>query len=310
MLLGYNTNGLVHHSLTDAIRLLADIGYRSVAITISHAALSPKAATLPQDIRRLRGLLDERGMRSVVETGGNFLLDLRRKHEPTLVTADADARLKRVELYKHAIRCAAELGSDCVSLWSGTLEDQAPREEAMDRLVDGLRRVLDYAAGQGVLIGFEPEPGMFIDSMRRFDELLERINAPNLRLTLDVGHLQCQKEFPMVNYVRRWSRRIVNVHLDDSRTGKHLHLPLGEGNVDFPPLLEALAQVNYGGGLHVELNRHSDEGPTMAQQSYDFLQPLVQKALQPPKPAKPAKPAAAAKPVKTAAKPGRRAKKA
>ena len=32
MRLGYNTNGLAHHRLTDAIALLADEGYQSVAL--------------------------------------------------------------------------------------------------------------------------------------------------------------------------------------------------------------------------------------------------------------------------------------
>ena len=32
--------------------------------------------------------------------------------------------------------------------------------------------MLDYAAAGNVLIGFEPEPGMFIDTMRAFEELL------------------------------------------------------------------------------------------------------------------------------------------
>ena len=39
--LGYNTNGFAHHRLTDALRLLADIGYQSVAITLDHHALNP-----------------------------------------------------------------------------------------------------------------------------------------------------------------------------------------------------------------------------------------------------------------------------
>ena len=43
MRLGYNTNGLAHHKLFDAVRLLAEIGYESVAITIDHNALPPYA---------------------------------------------------------------------------------------------------------------------------------------------------------------------------------------------------------------------------------------------------------------------------
>ena len=41
MFLGYNTNGLAHHELFDAVELLAEIGYRGVAITIDHNALPP-----------------------------------------------------------------------------------------------------------------------------------------------------------------------------------------------------------------------------------------------------------------------------
>src|SRR5574340_740021 len=44
MLLGYNTNGMAHHDLLDAVTLLSELGYRSVAITIDHGALPPNEA--------------------------------------------------------------------------------------------------------------------------------------------------------------------------------------------------------------------------------------------------------------------------
>jgi len=276
MLLGYNTNGLAHHDLFDAVALLAEIGYRSVAITIDHGALPPGGRDLRTQIDRLRRLLERCDMRSVIETGARFLLDPRQKHEPTLISTDADGRRRRIEFYKHAVDCAAALGSDCVSLWSGVLHDTAAsREEAMHRLVEGLSEVLQYGAGQGVAVGLEPEPGMLIDSMRGYEELLGRVDAANLRLTLDIGHLHCQGEVPIANVIGRWAPRLVNVHLEDMRRGVHEHLMFGEGEIDFPPVLQDLATSGYTGGVHVELSRHSHVGPQAARRAFEFLRPIV-----------------------------------
>jgi len=278
MLLGYNTNGLAHHDLFDAVKLLREIGYRSVAITIDHGSLSPRSRYRRQQIGRLKRLLDGLEMRSVIETGARFLLDPRQKHEPTLLSAD---RRRRIDFYKYAVDCAAELGSDCVSIWSGTVRDSAAEcsvsgRSAMDRLVEGLEETLAYAARQGVAIGFEPEPGMLVDSMDRFEQLLGRIDDDNLRLTLDVGHLHCQRETPIAEQIRRWAPRLVNVHIEDMRTGTHQHLMFGEGEIDFPPVLQALHECGYAGGVHVELSRHSHDAPQAARRAFEFLGPLME----------------------------------
>jgi len=290
MLLGYNTNGFAHHDVFDAIALLAEIGYRSVAITIDHGVLAPSGNWRTQ-LRRLRSNLRSYGMRSVIETGARFLLSPEQKHEPTLVSATPEERARRMDFYMHAVRCAAAMGSDCVSLWSGTLRQPQTSEvletsevfgtganaEAMPRLASDLGDLARYAAENGVTIGFEPEPGMLVDSMARFAELLTLVDEPNLKLTLDVGHLQCQGEVPIADQVRRWAPRLVNVHLEDMRRGKHEHLMFGEGEIDFPPVLQALAEVGYQGGVHVELSRHSHEAPTAARRAYEFLQPMIER---------------------------------
>jgi sugar phosphate isomerase/epimerase len=272
MLFGYNTNGLAHHELFDAVGLLADLGYGSVAITIDHTALAPYESYHAQRLERLRRRLEKLAMRSVIETGARFLLDPREKHEPTLITAGAAGRRRRIEFYQYAVGCAAALGSDCVSLWSGVLRPGVARPQAMAWLVEGLQEVLSYAAARKVAIGLEPEPGMLIDSMRAFEELLQQMDAADLWLTLDVGHLHCQGETPIAAVIRRWSSRLVNVHLEDMRAGRHEHLMFGEGEIDFPPVLRALAEVGYAGGIHVELSRHSHLGPAAARQAMEFLQ--------------------------------------
>lgn len=276
MLLGYNTNGLAHHDPLDAIELLAGIGYRSVAITIDHGVLSPRDDRCREQAANIRAALERLGLRSVIETGARFLLDPREKHEPTLVSADPAARSRRVEFLRHAVDMARELNSDCVSFWSGRLRDEVGAGTALDRLAAGLRQVIDYAADRQVVLGFEPEPGMFIDTMGSFDRLLQWIDAPHFCLTLDVGHLYCLHEVPIADYIARAGERIVNVHIEDMRAGVHEHLMFGEGEMSFPPIIEALRKVGYRGGVHVELSRHSHEGPTAARKAYEFLQPLFE----------------------------------
>ncbi len=275
MRLGYNTNGLAHHSLPAATELVASLGYKSVAITLDHACMNPYGSDFPDELARTAELLQQHGLRSVIETGARYLLNPQVKHEPTLVSAAEGDRLRRVDFLRRAVDAATALGSDCVSLWSGVVRHSAGRDQALAHLTTGLRQVLEYAARRNVLIGFEPEPGMLIDTMESFDELRQRVADPSLKLTLDVGHLHCLGETPIAAVIDQWSDLLVNVHIEDMRAGVHEHLMFGEGEMDFPPIIAALKAVGYDGGVHVELSRHSHDGPAAAKRAFDFLNPLV-----------------------------------
>src|SRR5262245_33664296 len=119
MLLGYNTNGFAHHRLEDALRILAELGYRSVALTLDYHALDPYDPDMPRQLAAVRGLLGELGLRAVIETGARFLLDPRHKHQPTLLSADAEGRARRLDFLRRAVDVACDLGADAVSFWSG-----------------------------------------------------------------------------------------------------------------------------------------------------------------------------------------------
>jgi L-ribulose-5-phosphate 3-epimerase len=279
MRLGYNTNGLAHHSLPAAIDLLAGLGYKSVAITIDHASLNPYCKSLEHCVHQTQTLLTSHGMKSVIETGSRYLLDSWQKHEPTLLSEKPEDRNKRIDFLRHAIDIAFSLESECVSLWSGRLPVGTDRQEGLSRLAESLQAVLDHAALEQVTIAFEPEPGMLIDTMASFEELLKLVDSPLLKLTLDIGHLHCLGETPIPPVIHHWKDRLANVHIEDMHAGVHEHLMFGEGEIDFPPVIAALAKVGYDGPINVELSRHSHVGPAAARQSYEFLNPLILKAI-------------------------------
>jgi L-ribulose-5-phosphate 3-epimerase len=273
--LGYNTNGFAHHRLEDALTILAQLGYESVALTLDWHALNPFEPDLLGRTAAVRRMLEQLRLRCVIETGARFLLDPRRKHQPTLLGRREEGRKERLEFLHLAIDIAAELNADAVSFWSGSPEEPLPEKELFLQLVAGCNILCNYAEDKDVRLAFEPEPGMFIDTMARFDALERFLNRPNFGLTLDVGHLHCQGELPIADHIRRWRDRLWNVHIEDMRRGVHEHLMFGEGEMEFAPILAALREVGYAGGVHVELSRHSHDAVETARRALAFLRPLV-----------------------------------
>lgn len=276
MLLGYNTNGFAHHRLEDALAIIAELGYGSVALTLERGELDPPDRRgVAACVQRIAPLLAGSGLHVTIETGSRFILDPRRKHQPTLVSRAAADRARRVEFLKAAIDVAAGLNADSVSLWSGAADDGAGFDGAWPRLIEGLREVLDHAAARGVRLGFEPEPGMVVDTMERFGRLHREIGSPLLGLTLDVGHVYCLGDGEPGEHIRRFRDVLWNVHIEDMRRGRHEHLPFGEGDMDFPPIFAALREIGYAGPVHVELSRHSHDAVEAARRAMEFLRPLA-----------------------------------
>jgi sugar phosphate isomerase/epimerase len=277
--LGYNTNGLAHHRLLDAIDLLADHGYQSVAITLDSGALDPyqDPASLERQVRLVHAALVRHGLDSVIETGARYLLNPRAKHDPTLMDPDPARRAVRVDFLCRAIELAKAVGAECVSLWSGIARAPIEEEPGMDRLALALEPVIARAEKAGILLAFEPEPGMFIDTLDRFARLDERVCHPLFQLTMDVGHVHCMREGSLRALLAHWRQRVVNIHIEDMVEGIHEHLMFGQGTLDFPPIFATLHEIEFGRTVSVELSRHSHMAVEAVRAAAAFLKPLTEK---------------------------------
>ncbi len=276
MKVGYSTNSFGDTDPLDALSLLCEQGYASLAITPDRHILNPYEKIFPSEVRVWQRALVKAQMSCVIETGARHLLDPRRKHHPTLLSDAQDDRKRRIDFLRRVIDLAGELNADCVSLWSGAVYSDADDALLWQKLTDGVGEVLDYASRCGVVLGFEPEPGMFIDTVVRAEELFERLGRPkSLGFTVDIGHLECLGEWPLADTVRDVADRIVNVHIDDMTACCHEHLPLGKGGIDYRPIFRELFNAGYQGGLHVELPRQSHRWHETAKESYEFIHRMI-----------------------------------
>jgi L-ribulose-5-phosphate 3-epimerase len=275
---GYNTNGFAHHKLDEALSILAEAGYRGVALTLDTHHCNP-FTTEPADLARLRQLLEKLQLRVVIETGARYLLNPNQPYYPTLVSVEG--RPIRLEFLRRAVDVAHELRAECVSFCSGAAEPGVPEHQAWDWLVTGCLQLAEHAKRRGVQLAFEPEPGLLVDDMAKFEVLKKHITSARFGLTLDVGHVFCTETAPFRQVFGKFAGLIRNVHIEDIRDRKPDPLMFGEGDLDFANILKVIADNKYTGLVNIELPRDSHRAPEVARRSLEFLTGLGQK-LAPP----------------------------
>jgi len=276
---GYNTNGFAHHKLDEALEIIAGCGYRGVALTLDNHHCNP-FTTEPADWEKLRQTLEKFNLRVVIETGARYLLNPEQKHYPTLVSSEG--RQIRIEFLRRANDIAAALNAECMSFWSGTPEEGVTEQKAWDWLVTGCIQLTEHAKRRGVQLAFEPEPGMLVDDMAKFEVLKKHITSARFGLTLDIGHVFCTESTPFRQVYGKFSNLIRNIHIEDVRDRKHEHLMFGDGELDFVAILRALSDNKYSGLINVELSRDSHRAVEVAHRSIEFLNATCQKIAQPP----------------------------
>ncbi|HEY4329040.1 MAG TPA: sugar phosphate isomerase/epimerase family protein, partial [Phycisphaerae bacterium] len=144
-------------------------------------------------------------------------------------------------------------------------------------LRENLAPILDLAQKLDIRVGFECEPGLFIEWAAELRALIDDLNSPILGANLDIGHsLVMGEDIPAT--LKLLHDRIWNCHIEDlpSSAGKpkHYHLIPGTGTLDWNSLKSSLAAIGYARHLTVELYSFPDRPSYAARESFKFLEPI------------------------------------
>lgn len=265
----YNTNGTVHHRMTDAVSLIADAGYDGVALTLDHDYLDPMNAGWERRAEALAADLQARGLGCVIESGARFLLDPRDKHQPTLVSPTADGRGYRLAYLQRALDIGQILQAEVMSFWSGSPKPGIELGQAWDWLHEGVEQVLARAERVGVSAAMEPEPEMMVGTVDHFVRIAEAF--PSLQLALDLGHVMVTQERDPAAAILEFEGRIGSVSIEDMKRGDHVHLAFGDGDMDIPGCLDALEQIEFSRLVCVELSSDSGRADRMVPDARRWL---------------------------------------
>jgi sugar phosphate isomerase/epimerase len=117
----------------------------------------------------------------------------------------------------------------------------------------------DYAFEHGVRIALEPlnpilmNVDSFLCTVPDAMEIVEAVNRPNFGIWIDVWHIW--QDPAAAEHIRQCRDRIFGVHINDWRRPRHFgdRYIVGTGQIDLPPLFEAIRDTGYKGAYTLEI---------------------------------------------------------
>ena len=128
-------------------------------------------------------------------------------------------------------------------------------EECFDRIVEALSPLADQAAQHDLIIALENEHACNIATAGETARLLAALDHPHLKMVWDPANALVSGETPFPDgYCKLPPKRIAHVHAKDClrEDQKLVWGPLGEGLIDWPSQVDALARDGYTGWISLE----------------------------------------------------------
>jgi sugar phosphate isomerase/epimerase len=226
-----------------------------------HVEIVPLGYDLPGNFEladRIREKAKSRGIEiSNYAIGANFLTD------------SEEAYQKEIERVKGEVDLAARLG---VKKMRHDVAQSADRSIAnfnkqLERMAEACRQIADYALTYGITTSVENH-GYFVQHSDRVQALIQAVDRPNFRTTLDVGNFMCADENSVAAVKNNISYASM-VHIKDfylrpshqnpgqgwfqTLQGNYLRGAIvGHGDIDMRAVLRVIKDSGYDGYISLE----------------------------------------------------------
>ena len=233
-LIGCTTVGYLRFPLERALDGIAAAGLHHIDLAAIPSYCEHVDVNDPDPARldELRAGLERRGL-AVTSISGH-----------TDLTGDAGAR--HIEA---CIRLAPQIGATYVVTGTGAAGDP----EAAGRLLVNVRTLASLCEELGVLLALETQDDL-LTSGAAASEFLSAVGSPAVGLNLDAANVVYWSGRRPEAEIAELAPHVIHTHIKDTAGGfgDYEFRPIGEGDIDFRLLFDALAGAGFDGPLMIE----------------------------------------------------------
>jgi len=226
-------------SIADRFQLARDVGFEQI-----------ECPTMPDQHQA------EEAKKAAEKTGLRIHSVMNMAHwDYPLSSADPAVVAKSVEGMETSLRNAHLWGADTVLLVPAVVNAQTSYHNAWVRSQEQIRKLIPMAQDLKVIIGVEEVWNKFLLSPLEFARYIDEFSSPWVRAYFDVGNVVIFG-YPQ-DWIRTLGKRIVKLHIKDFTFQKRQvaeWVPLREGEINWPEVYKALAEIGYTGSATVELD--------------------------------------------------------
>ncbi len=165
-----------------------------------------------------------------------------------IASINQSIRITSVKEIKKTLKLASAIGANLVTVHPGLY---SPLGIYCDNVLEiskkSLRELKSEAEELGIDLAIENLPEMWLTLCSKPEEIRELMDDLDLGLCLDIGHAYTADR--LEDFLDK-SLDPINIHLHDNEGEDDIHLPLGEGEIDWPMVIKSLD--HYKGNFVIE----------------------------------------------------------
>jgi len=188
---------------------------------------------------------------------GSMCLSGHRKYP--LGSLDGSARRKGLDIMERSVGLACDWGIRIIQLAGYDVYYEPGNEKTRGLFTENLRKCVEMASRDGVLLAFETMETPFMDTVAKAMRYVKEIGSPYLQIYPDLGNLTNAAllyDQDLTDDMQTGHGHIAALHLKETSPGKYRDVSYGAGHVDFA----AGARAAWGLGVRRFVGEFWDDG--------------------------------------------------